>query len=142
MLPNDNNYMLYRLHWNPERNKFDKKPCRLDGASLSQGEPIPTAARDSITVPDGCALGYWLRAESGLFFLDLDECVDPATGNLDAASARIAAPFVQAGCFFEASSSGAVRTSSGVTPGNCRRTATSAPRCIPTSSTLATAALC
>lgn len=106
MLPNDTNYMLYRLHWNPERNKFDKKPCRLDGASLSKDAPIPTAARDSITVPDGCALGYWLRAESGLFFLDLDECVDPATGNLDATSARIAAPFVQAGCFFEASSSG------------------------------------
>lgn len=106
MLPNDTNYMLYRLHWNPERNKFDKKPCRLDGASLSKDEPIPTAARDSITVPDGCTLGYWLRAESGLFFLDLDECVDPATGNLDATSARIAAPFVQAGCFFEASSSG------------------------------------
>lgn len=106
MLPNDTNYMLYRLQWNPERNKYDKKPCRLDGASLSKDEPIPTAARDSITVPDGCALGYWLRAESGLFFLDLDECVDPATGNLDATSARIAAPFVQSGCFFEASSSG------------------------------------
>lgn len=105
MLPNDNNYMLYRLHWNPERNKFDKKPCRLDGASLREGEPIPTAARDQITVPEGCALGYWLTESAGLFFIDLDECVQP-DGSLSPDAARIAAPLVNAGCFFEASSSG------------------------------------
>lgn len=105
MLPTDNNYMLYRLHWNPERNKFDKKPCRLDGTSLAANEPIPTAARDQITVPTGCALGYWLKADSNLFFIDLDECVQP-DGTLTPDAARIAAPFVNAGCFFEASSSG------------------------------------
>lgn len=106
MLPDDTNYMLYRLTWNAERNKFDKKPCNLDGSSLHEGQPIPTASRCAIVVPDGCALGYWLREGSGLFFLDLDECVDPATGALSPDAARIAAPFVQAGCFFESSSSG------------------------------------
>ena len=106
MLPNDTNYMLYRLTWNAERNKFNKKPCNLDGSPLHEGQPIPTASRGAITVPDGCALGYWLREGSGLFFLDLDECVDPATGALSPDAARIAAPFVQAGCFFESSSSG------------------------------------
>lgn len=106
MLPNDTNYMLYRLTWNAERNKFNKKPCNLDGSPLHEGQPIPTASRGAIVVPDGCALGYWLREGSGLFFLDLDECVDPATGALSPDAARIAAPFVQAGCFFESSSSG------------------------------------
>lgn len=105
-LPNDTNYMLYRLTWNPDRNKFDKKPCNLDGSSLQQGQSIPTAARAVIAVPDGCALGYWLTDSARLFFIDLDACVDPATGQLDAPSAAIAAPFVAAGCFFEASSSG------------------------------------
>lgn len=106
MLPDDSNYMLYRLTWNPERNKFDKKPCRLDGSSLAAGESIPTAARAAIAVPDGCALGYWLTDSARLFFIDLDECVDPATGQLTPDAAQLAAPFVTAGCFFEASSSG------------------------------------
>lgn len=106
MLPDDANYILYRLTWNPELNKYDKRPCNLDGSSLQQGQPVPRARRDQITIHDGCALGYWITAESRLFFIDLDECVDPATGNLTADAARVAAPFVQAGCFFEASSSG------------------------------------
>ena len=106
MLPIDNNYMLYRLTWDEAANKYRKKPCRLDGSPLSAGESIPTASRAAITVPDGCALGYWLRPESKLFFIDLDACVDPVTGALTPDAASIASPFVQAGCYFEASSSG------------------------------------
>lgn len=124
-LPNDTNYMLYRLTWNAERNKFNKKPCNLDGSSLHEGQPIPTAARDAITVPEGCALGYWLRPESGLFFIDLDECVDQTTGALSPDAARIAAPFVTAGCFFEASSSGRgahiIGRYTGNLPAHCNR---------------------
>lgn len=124
MLPNDSNYMLYRLTWDAEKQKFKKRPCRLDGSSLSEGEPIPTAARDAITVPPGCALGYWLTADAKLFFIDLDECVQP-DGSLDATSASIAAPFVQAGCFFEASSSGRgahiVGRYTGDLPAHCNR---------------------
>ena len=123
MLPNDNNYMLYRLTWNAERNKFDKKPCNLDGSSLHEGQPIPTAARDAITVPDGCALGYWLTEAAGLFFIDLDECV--TDGQLSPDAARIAAPFVNAGCFFEASSSGRgahiIGRYTGNLPAHCNR---------------------
>ena len=103
-LPDVPNYMLYRLTWNAERNKFDKRPCRLDGSSLAEREPIPLAPRHAITVPDGCALGLWLTAELNLFFIDLDECV--TDGQLAPDAARIAAPFVTAGCFFEGSSSG------------------------------------
>lgn len=125
MLPNDGNYMLYRLTWNAERNKYDKKPCRLDGSPLSQGEPIPTARREAITPPPGTALGYWLTEAAQLFFIDLDGCVDVATGTLDADSARIAAPFVNAGCFFEASSSGRgahiIGSYTGVLPAHCNR---------------------
>lgn len=104
MLPNDTNYMLYRLTWDEENQKYKKKPCRLDGTSLQKDEAVPTAARHAITVPDGCALGYWLTEEAGLFFIDLDECV--VGGNLSPDAAMLAAPFVNAGCFFEGSSSG------------------------------------
>lgn len=124
MLPNDSNYMLYRLTWDAEKQKYKKKPCRLDGTSLIENEPIPTAAREAITVPDGCALGYWLTEAAGMFFIDLDECVQ-ADGSLDATSARIAAPFVQAGCFFEASSSGRgahiIGRYTGNLPAHCNR---------------------
>lgn len=104
MLPDDNNYMLYRLTWNPDRNKYDKKPCNLDGSPLREGQPIPTAARGNIVPPDGCAIGYWLTPDARLFFIDLDECV--TNGVLSDDASRIAAPFINAGCFFEASSSG------------------------------------
>lgn len=106
MLPDDSNYMLYRLTWDDEHKKYKKKPCRLDGGSLVEGEPIPTTTRAQLVVPEGCAPGYWITAAAKVFFIDFDECVDPATGQLSPDAARIAAPFVNAGCFFEASSSG------------------------------------
>lgn len=104
MLPDVPSYMLYRLTWNPERNKFDKRPCRLDGSSLSQGETPPLARRADIQVPDGCMLGLWLTEELGLFFIDLDDCV--IDGQLTPDASELARPFITAGCFFEASSSG------------------------------------
>lgn len=106
MLPADSNYMLYRLTWNHERNKYDKKPCGLSGEPLMEGQPIPTAARTGIMVAPGTALGYWLRDGAGLFFIDLDDCFDPATGTFTPEAARLAAPFLEAGCYYEPSSSG------------------------------------
>lgn len=106
MLPDDSNYILYRLTWNPERGKYDKRPCDLNGMSLQRGQPVPRARRDQITVVPGTVLGYWLTPDARMFFIDLDECVDPATGELAPDAARLVAPFVAAGCLFEASSSG------------------------------------
>lgn len=122
-LPDVPNYMLYRLTWNAEHNKYNKKPCRLDGSSLSEGESIPMAHRSAITVPAGCALGLWLTPDLGLFFIDLDECV--TDGQLAPDAARIAAPFIEAGCYFEGSSSGRgahiIGTYTGELPAHCNR---------------------
>lgn len=109
-LPDSPHYMLYRLQWDAEKNKFRKKPCRLDGSSLAENEPIPMSTRAVVEAfvaaqqPNTYAMGYWLTAEAGYFFIDLDECV--SDGRLSDAASVIAAPFVSAGCFFEASSSG------------------------------------
>ena len=124
-------YMLYRLQWNAERNKYDKRPCRLDGSSLAKQESPPLTSRSAAegalaALPAGqYALGYWLTQEERLFFIDLDNCVDPATGTLTPAAAALAAPFVTAGCFFEASTSGTgahiVGTYSGELPAHSNR---------------------
>lgn len=124
MLPNDSNYMLYRLRWNQEKNKYDKYPCALDGSSLLEGQPIPTAARGAITPAPGTALGYWLTEQVGLFFIDLDECFT-ADGNFTPEAARLAAPFLSAGCYYEPSSSGRgahiIGRYSGPLPPHCNR---------------------
>lgn len=124
MLPNDSNYMLYRLRWNQEKNKYDKNPCALGGSSLLEGQPIPTAARGAITPTPGTALGYWLREGTGLFFIDLDECFT-ADGNFTPEAARLAAPFLSAGCYYEPSSSGRgahiIGRYSGHLPPHCNR---------------------
>lgn len=99
-------YLLYKLTWNPERNKYDKKPCRIDGSPLSANEAPPRVSQAvaAAAVRPGYAMGMWI--DPPMFFLDLDECVDPTTGQLSPDAGRIAAPFIAAGCFFEASSSG------------------------------------
>ena len=114
-LPDVPNYILYRLAWDAEKQKYRKKPCRLDGNNLTEGETPPmttraaaVAALASLPAPSqhshGYALGFWFTVDLNLFFLDLDSCV--SEGQLTADAARIAVPFINAGCYFEGSSSG------------------------------------
>jgi len=97
-------YLLYKLTWNPAKQKYDKRPCRIDGADLASGESPPRVSQAvaAAAVRPGYALGMWI--DPPMFFIDLDECVED--GKLTPDAARLAAPFVAAGCFFEASSSG------------------------------------
>lgn len=110
MLPNDDSYMVYNIAWDQEKQKYRKKPCGLQGQSLFKDQSIPTSTREHVeaciaALPKGhYQMGYWLSEGSGLFFIDLDECV--TDGKLDADASRIAAPFIAAGCMIEASSSG------------------------------------
>lgn len=114
-LPDVPNYMLYRLSWNAEKQKYNKRPCRVDGSSLTEGEQPPMSTRavadaalSRLPAPshehDGYALGFWFTADLNLFFLDLDGCV--TDGQLTGDAARIVTPFLAAGCYFEGSSSG------------------------------------
>lgn len=97
-------YLLYKLTWNQTKQKYDKRPCRIDGTDLAGGESPPRVSQAvaAAAVRPGHALGMWI--DPPMFFIDLDECVED--GKLTPDAARLAAPFVAAGCFFEASSSG------------------------------------
>ena len=104
-----NRYFLYRLTWNGARNKFGKQPCSLDGqrCPVSAADNLVSREQAEIALTalgDGYALGLWLTADDGLFFIDCDECV--ANGKLADEAGRLLAPFVAAGCYYELSSSG------------------------------------
>lgn len=130
-LPDVPNFMLYRLTWNQEKGRYKKLPCRLDGSSLGRGETPPMTTRAAAeqalaALPTGqYTLGFWITAEHKLFFIDLDECVDPNTGVMTPDASSIAAPFVAAGCYFEASSSGngahIVGSYTGELPAHCNQ---------------------
>lgn len=97
-------YLLYKLTWDEAKQKYAKRPCRIDGVDLAAGESPPRVSYEvaAAAVRPGYALGMWI--DPPMFFIDLDECV--VDGQLSPDAARLAAPFVAAGCFFEASSSG------------------------------------
>lgn len=112
-------YMIYHLvSWNEEKNKWNKKPVALDGSPLPEGQGIPTTAdRDAVIgvvnalnagqQPPRYYMGLWLHPDSSFFFLDLDDnAVDPATQRLTPLANALASPFIAAGCYFEASTSG------------------------------------
>src|ERR1700751_5431916 len=112
-------YMIYHLvSWNEEKNKWNKKPVALDGSPLPEQGGIPTTAdRDAVVgvvnalnagqQPPRYYMGLWLHPDSSFFFLDLDDnAVDPSTQRLTPVANSMAAPFLAAGWYFEASTSG------------------------------------
>lgn len=105
-------YMIYHLvSWNEEKNKWNKKPVGLQGEPLATEQGIPTSAdrqaveRTVTALGDSYRLGLWLHADSSLFFLDLDDNA-VQDGRLTPLANSMAAPFIAAGCYFEASTSG------------------------------------
>lgn len=105
-------FMIYHLvSWNQDKNKWNKKPVGLQGESLLSEAGIPTSG-DRAAVERTVALlgaqyrlGLWLHADSSLFFLDLDDNA-VQDGRLTPLANSMAAPFIAAGCYFEASTSG------------------------------------
>lgn len=79
-------WFVWKLTYNPSKNKYDKEPCFPDGSGPmnakdatnwktfegANGELTALRARN-----DGLAyaLGFWLTAATGYWFLDVDECV-------------------------------------------------------------------
>lgn len=116
-------FLLYKLTWNAAKQKFDKRPCRIDGSALNEGESPPRVDRATAAagVRPGYALGMWI--DPPMFFIDLDECV--VDGKLNAVASALAAPFVAAGCYFESSVSGTgahvIGTYTGELPAHCNR---------------------
>jgi hypothetical protein len=108
-------WFVWRLQWDEQEGKYRKIPCGHDGRPLPEGEGAsnPTtwtsfdAAERVVNALNGnvvegsplrYALGFWLTADSGYWFLDLDKAKDN----------NFAYQMVGAfnGCFVEWSSSG------------------------------------
>lgn len=112
------NYLVYRLTWDAEKNKFQKKPTRLDGSALQEKETPPLTTDRAVAESgvaaepawyggawhDGLALGLMLTESDHTFFIDLDEAV--VAGSLTPEGAALVGPLVAAGAYFEPSSSG------------------------------------
>jgi Family of unknown function (DUF5906) len=112
------NFLVYRLRWDAEEQKFRKKPTALDGSPLAEKQPVPLASREvceaavarepayrSHAWHDGLAVGLMLTEADSLFFLDLDKAVTTENMLTPEATAMVA-PLLAVGAFFEPSSSG------------------------------------
>lgn len=107
-------WFVWRLTWDAEENKFQKMPCYPDGskyrmdASDSTNWQTLADARATLqrlrTSNDGFAytLGFWLTADCGYWFFDLDKCL--SNGQLSPLAQQLTQGFN--GCAWEWSSSG------------------------------------
>ena len=86
-------FFIYRLVWNPAKNKYEKTPCYGTGQALGKDEH-PRHLTDNATAVanlerlrardghDAWTLGFWVTRSTGYWFLDADNCLDTTTGQL------------------------------------------------------------
>lgn len=114
-LVNIRQFFVWRLSWDGAKGKYEKHPCTpagpwivdaskphnwlsyADAAAQLAAYPVDPAGHTRY------ALGFWLTAECGYWFLDLDKCVTHA-GAYTPIATELCAQLP--GCFFEFSSSG------------------------------------
>lgn len=96
-------WFLWRLTWDAEEGKYQKKPMCGD-ASLPQNWMTYDDAVDTLdTIERGkAALGFWMQESNGYWFLDVDKAL--VDGQWSALSQQLVASFP--GALVEASSSG------------------------------------
>ena len=97
-------WFLWRLTWDEVKKKYDKKPCALDGSQYNIDHSLPSnwhshavassalLGLQALHQPGAAqtyALGFYLTAECGLWFFDLDNAV------VDGAVVPLAAELVQ-----------------------------------------------
>lgn len=113
-LKNISQWFVWRLVWDDEANKYQKTPATPEGpwiidASkpanwLPYGDAVMRVYHMQQAEPaNRFALGFWLTAECGYWFLDLDKCITPEREYTPIASTLVGQ---LPGCFFEFSSSG------------------------------------
>lgn len=96
-------WFLWRLTWDAEEQKYEKKPMCGD-ASLPQNWMTYDDAVDTLdSMPRGsAALGFWMLESNGYWFLDIDGAL--VNGHWSPLSQQLVAMFP--GALVEASSSG------------------------------------
>lgn len=107
-------WFVWRLTWDQEENKFQKMPCYPDGSKyrMNAQDPLNWQTFDNARTilqqlranNDGFVytLGFWLTADTGYWFFDLDKCLH--NGQLTKLSQDLTALFQ--GAAWEWSSSG------------------------------------
>lgn len=106
-------WFVWRLQWDAEQNKYQKTPCTLDGPWImdasqphnwsSHAHACARIAQHAAQQPDQAfALGFWLTADTGYWFLDIDKCIDDQ-GNYSPLATEWGNAL--AGCLIEFSSS-------------------------------------
>lgn len=103
------NFLLYRLDWNAQKQKYDKHPAALDGYYPVNGEKNTAtleAAQAALSRlgTEHYRLAFWFTEPLKMAFLDFDNCI--VNGVIDDEVQRIIAPFIAMGAFFEISQSG------------------------------------
>lgn len=116
-LRNIQQWFIWRFEWDGQEAKYQKTPCALNGSVYRLDASLPsnwtryeTAERTvaALNASPACAdrrlqyaLGFWMTADCGYWFLDIDKCV------VDGVLAPFAAQMVAAfpGALFEYSSS-------------------------------------
>lgn len=88
-------WFLWRLVWNEAKQKYEKTPCPLNGAEARIDASLPhnwssyESARAALR--EGFALGFWMTADCGYWFLDIDNCIDAQGVMTDLAAGMLAA---------------------------------------------------
>lgn len=87
-------FLVYELSWNPERNKFDKKPRHP--FQWGQRDQLLSADQAVAIVvgkpnPDYWGVGFAMHPDEPFFCIDLDDSFDPATGVWSADTATVLA---------------------------------------------------
>lgn len=126
-------WFVWRLTWDQEENKFQKVPCYPDGSKYRMDAQDPSNwqtfanARASLAVlrqrNDGHAytLGFWLTADTGYWFFDIDKCV--SAGQLTPLAQQLTAGFNGAAWEWSSSGTGLHIFGRGVIPEHRRKDA-------------------
>lgn len=85
-------FFVWRLEWSAPKNKFLKTPCYPDGSVYIMEARDPANWKtyaEAVAIIDSLkgngvqyALGFYLTADTGYWFFDLDGCFNKATGEL------------------------------------------------------------
>ena len=87
-------FFVWRLVWSAAENKFHKTPCYPDGSVYIMEARDPANWKtyaEAVAIIERLAgngvqyaLGFYLTADTGYWFFDLDGCLNTATGELSA----------------------------------------------------------
>jgi len=118
-------WFLWRLTWDAEEGKYEKKPMCGDASQPAAWQSYDDAVDALDALPRGsAALGFWMLEADGFWFLDVDGAHDGA--NWSPLALELVARFP--GAMVEASSSGkglhVIGRCKGLVPPHHRRTAT------------------